>query len=147
MVTPQRRPQYRTAAGGSVRGRSEQRSAPAGPLKRAAERRRGVLRGQAFVALVLVPMLLMLGSVYLHTLAAGLKGETARFEEEKAGVESEGERLDVRVTELSDPGRVRALARKGLQMQDTGGNDLATYGNDGEDVANGGGEKKKETGW
>jgi cell division protein FtsL len=98
------------------------------------------------VALVLVPTLLMLGSVYLHTLATGLKGETAQLEEEKAGAESEGERLDVRVTELSDPGRIRALARKGLHMQDPSGKDLATYGNDGEDVANGGGEKKKETG-
>ena len=146
MVAPQRRPQYRTATASSDRGRPEQRRAPAGTPKRAAERRRGVLRGRAFVALVLVPMLLMLGSVYLHTLAAGLKGETARLEEEKAGAESEGERLDVRVTELSDPGRVRTLARKGLQMQDPNGNDFATYGNSGEDVANGGGEKKKETG-
>jgi cell division protein FtsL len=146
MVAPQRRPQYRTATGSSSRGRPEQLRAPAGTPKRAAEQRRGVLRGQAFVALVLVPMLLMLGSVYLHTLAAGLKGETARLEEEKASVESEGERLEVRVTELSDPGRIRALARKGLQMQDPSSNDLATYGSDGEDVANGGGEKKKETG-
>ena len=102
--------------------------------------------GRAFVALVLVPTFLMLGSVYLHTLATGLKGEAARLEEEKTGAESEGERLDVRVTELSDPGRIRALARKSLQMQDPGGSDLATYGNDGEDVANGGGEKKKERG-
>jgi len=76
-------------------------------------------------------MLLMLGSVYLHTLVAGLKGERARLEEEKANAESEGERLDVRVTELSDPGRIRAVARKGLHMQDPGGNDIATYGNDG----------------
>lgn len=147
MAAPQRRPQYRAAAGSSsVRGRPERRSAPAKTSKRAAERHRGVLRGRAFVALVLVPTLLMLGSVYLHTLATGLKGETARLEEEKAGVENEGERLDVRVTELSDPGRIRALARKGLHLQDPSGNDLATYENDGEDVANGGGEKKKETG-
>ena len=102
--------------------------------------------GRAFVALVLVPTFLMLGSVYLHTLATGLKGEAARLEEEKTGAESEGERLDVRVTELSDPGRIRALARKSLQMHDPGGSDLAAYGNDGEDVANGGGEQKKEPG-
>src|SRR5215207_9021945 len=124
MVAPQRRPLYPSAAGSSVRGRQEQRGTPAGALKRAGQRRWGVLRGQAFVALVLVPMLLMLGSVYLHTVAAELEGE-------KASAESEGERLDVRVTELSDPGRVRTLARKGLQMQDPGGKDIATYGNDG----------------
>jgi cell division protein FtsL len=131
MVAPQRRLRYPTAAGSSVRGRKEQRGAFAGALKRTAQRRRGVLRGQTFVALVVVPMLLMLGSVYLHTLVAGLKGERARLEEEKATAESEGERLDVRVTELSDPGRVRTVAKKSLQMQDPGGNDIATYGNDG----------------
>ena len=131
MVAPQRRLRYPTATGSSVWGRQEQRGAPAGAPKSAARRRRGVLRGQAFVALVVVPMLLMLGSVYLHTLVAGLNGERARLEEEKATVESEGERLDVRVTELSDPGRVRTVAKKGLQMQDPGGNDIATYGNDG----------------
>ena len=40
------------------------------------------------MALVLVPTFLMLGSVYLHTLATGLKGEAARLEEEKTGAES-----------------------------------------------------------
>src|SRR3712207_1931875 len=131
MVAPQRKLRYPTAPGRSVRWRKEQRDAPAKAPKSADQRHRVVLRGQAFVALMLVPMLLMLGSVYLHTLVAGLKGERARLEEEKATAESEGERLDVRVTELSDPGRVRTVAKKGLQMQDPGGNDIATYGNDG----------------
>ena len=98
-----------------------------------------------FVVLVVVPVLLMLGSVYVHTVAAGLKGETVRLEEEKARAESEGERLDVQITELSEPGRIRALARKHLQMRDPSGRELETYGRDGEDVVNGG-EKKKETG-
>ena len=109
--------------------------------------RRGVWKGRrAFVVLVVVPVLLMLGSVYVHNVAAGLKGETARLEEERARAESEGERLDVRITELSEPQRIRAMARKQLQMRDPGGKELETYGRDGEDVANGGGEKKKETG-
>jgi cell division protein FtsL len=109
--------------------------------------RRGAWKGRrAFVVLVVVPVLLMLGSVYVHNVAAGLKGETARLEEEKARVESEGERLDVRITELSEPQRIRVMARKQLQMRDPGGKELETYGRDGEDVANGGGEKKKETG-
>ena len=98
------------------------------------------------MVLVVVPVLLMLGSVYVHNVAAGLKGETARLEEEKARAESEGERLDVRITELSEPQRIRAMARKQLQMRDPGGKELETYGRDGEDVAIGGGEKKKETG-
>jgi cell division protein FtsL len=146
VAAAQRRPQYRVLAERSVRRRPQNRDVPARLPKGASERRGGVMRGRTFVTLVLVPMLLMLGSVYLHTLAAGLKGETARLEEEKASAESEGERLEVRVTELSDPGRIRALARKGLQMQDPGGKDLATYGSDGEDVVNGGGEKEKEIG-
>ncbi|MDP8925982.1 MAG: cell division protein FtsL [Actinomycetota bacterium] len=109
--------------------------------------RRGAWKGRrVFVVLVVVPVLLMLGSVYVHNVAAGLKGETARLEEEKARAESEGERLDVRITELSEPQRIRAMARKQLQMRDPGGKELETYGRDGEDVANGGGEKKKETG-
>ena len=146
MAAPQRRPQYRATAERGVRGRPDGRSDSAMTPNKAAERRRRLLHGRAFVTLVLVPTFLMLGSVYLHTLATGLKGEAARLEEEKTGAESEGERLDVRVTELSDPGRIRALARKSLQMQDPGGSDLATYGNDGEDGANGGGEKEKERG-
>ena len=144
MAAPQRRPQSRATAERGVRGRPEGRNASARTPNKAAERRRRLLHGRAFVALVLVPTFLMLGSVYLHTLATGLKGDVARLEEEKTGAESEGERLDVRITELSDPGRIRALARKSLQMQDPGGSDLATYGNDGEDVANGGGETEKE---
>lgn len=89
---------------------------------------------------------MMLGSVYTHTVASELGGEVAQLEEEKATVESEGERLEVKVTELSDPGRIRSLAKDNLGMQDPGGKDLKIYGSDGEDVANGGGEKNKGAG-
>ena len=96
---------------------------------------------------MVVPLLLMLGSVYAHTVASELGGEAAQLEEEKAMAESEGERLEVRVTELSEPGRIRSLARDNLGMQDPGGKDLKTYGSDGEDVAaNGGGEKNEGAG-
>jgi cell division protein FtsL len=96
------------------------------------------------MVLVVVPVLLMLGSVYVHTVAVGLKEKAAQLEEEKTGAEGEGERLEVRVTELSEPGRIRGLARKNLQMRDPDSKELETYGNDGEDVANDG-EQKKET--
>jgi cell division protein FtsL len=86
--------------------------------------------------MVVVPMLLMLGSVYVHTLSAGLKGETARLEEEKSHAQSEGERLEVRITELSAPGRARELAREQLQMRDPNAKEIETYGRDGEDVVN-----------
>lgn len=98
-----------------------------------------------FVVLV-VPVLLMLGSVYAHNVAANYSGEVTRLEEENARAEDERDRLEVRITELSEPGRVRALARENLQMRDPGGKDLRTQGSDGEDTANGGGEKDKGTG-
>ncbi len=137
MAAPQRR--YRAALP----------TEPARPVRKRGPDRRprdAVEWRRRFAVLVVVPVLLMLGSVYVHNVAAGLKGETARLEEEKARVESEGERLDVRITELSEPQRIRVMARKQLQMRDPGGKELETYGRDGEDVANGGGEKKKETG-
>jgi cell division protein FtsL len=94
--------------------------------------------------LVVVPVLLMLGSVYLHTMAAGLKGESVRLEEEKTRAEGDGERLDVQLTKLSEPGRIRDLARKYLQMRDPSGQDLETYdGSHGEDVVDGGGAKNE----
>ncbi len=145
MAVPQRRTRYGTSVGRPVQKRPE----GWGVSKEATGQvgRRGAWQGRrAFVVLVVVPVLLMLGSVYVHNFAAGLKGETARLEEEKARAESEGERLDVRITELSEPQRIRAMAREQLQMRDPGGKELETYGRNGEDVANGGGEKKKETG-
>ena len=81
----------------------------------------------------MVPMLLMLGSVYAHAVAAGLNGEVARLVEEKARAEAEAERLEVKVTELSGPGRIRSLAREDLGMRDPAGEDLRTYESDGED--------------
>ena len=145
MAVPQWRTRYGTSVGRPVQKRPEGR----GDSKEATGRvgRRGAWKGRrAFVVLVVVPVLLMLGSVYVHNVAAGLKGETARLEEEKARGDSEGERLDVRITELSEPQRIRAMARTQLQMRDPGGKELEAYGRDGEDVANGGGEKKKEPG-
>jgi cell division protein FtsL len=145
VAVPQRRKRHGTSVGRPVQKPPEGR----GVSKEASGRvgRRGAWKGRrAFVVLVVVPVLLMLGSVYVHNVAAGLKGETARLEEEKARGESEGERLDVRITELSEPQRIRAMAQKQLQMRDPGGKELETYGRNGEDVANGGGEKEKETG-
>jgi cell division protein FtsL len=96
--------------------------------------------------LVVVPVLLMLGSVYVHTVAARLGDEVVRLEEEKKEAESEAERLEVKLTELSEPGRIRVLARGNIDMGDPSGKDLETYGgSDGEDVVDGGGENK-ETG-
>ncbi len=149
MAAPQRGLRYRTTVERPTRGRDKLGGFPRVAPGRAPkwERRRGVQSGRLFVVLVVVPVLLMLGSVYVHTVAAGLSREAARLEEEKKAAEGEGERLEVKITELSEPGRIRALARGDVNMQDPGGEDLETYdGSDGEDVVDGGGEKKKETG-
>jgi cell division protein FtsL len=149
MAAPQKRPRYRTSAGGAVWERDSpkvvpKKKAPGGIPKR--KRRREEWRGRRFVMLVVVPVLLMLGSVYVHTVAARLNDEVVRLEEEKKEAESEAERLEVKLTELSEPGRIRALARKDLDMRDPSGGDLETYdGSDGEDAVDGGGDKK-ETG-
>jgi cell division protein FtsL len=85
----------------------------------------------------------MLGSVYVHTVAARLEGEVARLEEQKNMAEGEGERLEVKLTELSVPERIRAQAKGNLGMRDPG-KDL--YGTNGEDLAVDGGEKDKALG-
>jgi cell division protein FtsL len=148
MAAPQKKAQYRTSATGAVRERDfperAPKKVPGGAPKW--KRRREEWRGRRFVMLVVVPVLLMLGSVYVHTVAARLDDEVVRLEEEKKEADSEAERLEVRITELSEPGRIRALARKDLDMRDPNGGDLETYdSSDGEDLVDGGGEKK-ETG-
>ena len=91
---------------------------------------------------VLVPVLLMLGSVYLHTVSAGLAGGVSNLEERLVRAEAEGEKLGVRVAELSGAGRIRSLAAEKLGMQDPSGADLRVYDQDGEDGTRDGGEEK-----
>ena len=83
--------------------------------------------------LVVVPVLLMLGSVYLHTGAAGLEGRVAQLERDLDGARAEGQRLEVRVAELSGAERIRPLAAEKLGMRAPGSEDLQVYGRDGED--------------
>jgi cell division protein FtsL len=83
--------------------------------------------------LVVVPVLLMLGSVYLHTVAAGLEGRVAQLERDLDGARAEGQRLEVRVAELSGAERIRPLAAEKLGMRAPGSEDLQVYGRDGED--------------
>jgi cell division protein FtsL len=123
-------------------------SAPARPVARpvqrpgGAARRKAVGRRRRFAVVVVVPVLLMLGSVYLHTVSAGLTGKVAYLEERLARTEAEGERLEVRVAELSAAGRIRQLAAEELGMQDPSGADFKVYDRDGEDGTRNGGEEK-----
>ncbi len=111
---------------GEVRGRV--------PVRRYQGSKGSPLR--AFVVLAVVLVSLMSGSVYVHAVAAGLEGEAARLADEKARAEAEAERLEVKIAELSGPGRIRSLARRELGMRDPNGEDLRTFdGSDGEDMA------------
>ncbi len=91
--------------------------------------------------MVVVPMLLMLGSIYLHTMSARVEGRASDLEERLARAEVEREELEVRVSELSSPDRIRSLARERLGMLDPGATDIEVYGKDGED----GTQKGEET--
>lgn len=88
------------------------------------ERRRAQGRKRRFAILVIVPVLLMLGSVYLHTVSAGLEGRVAGLEQELNAARAQGERLEVDVAKLSAADRVRPLAREKLGMRDAGSADL-----------------------
>jgi cell division protein FtsL len=108
---------------------------PAWPVrKRAPERPQGrTLRRKAagrrrrFAMLVVVPVLLMLGSVYLHTVAAGLDTRAGALDAKFGRAQDAGKRLKVRVTELSGSARIRTLAQK-IGMREPGSSALKVYG-------------------
>jgi len=108
----------------------------------AAARRRAAGRRRRFAVVVVIPVLLMLGSVYLHTVSAGLTDRAALLDERLAQVQAEGERLEVRVSELSGAGRIRPLAIEKLGMKDPAGENLKVYDLDRENGAQDGGQKK-----
>ena len=106
-----------------------------------AEGRKAAGRRRRFAVVVVIPVLLMLGSIYLHTVSAGLAGRTASLEERLVQIRAEGERLEVRVAELSGADRIRPLAIEKLGMKDPGG-DLEVYDVDREDGTRYGGQKE-----
>lgn len=85
-------------------------------------------RRRRFAILVVVPVLLMLGSVYLHTVSGAVEGREAALQEELVGARATGERLEVKVAELSAADRVRSLARERLGMRDAGSAELEVLG-------------------
>ena len=111
-------------------------------LRRRTTGRKAARRRRVFAVMVVVPVLLMLGSVYLHTVSAELVDRMAVLEEQLARAESEGERLEVRVAELSGAERIRGLAAEKLGMQDPASSDMKVYGGTREDGRQHGGEEK-----
>jgi len=125
MAAPQRR--YRatlpTEPAWPAPSRAPQKSPERASRRKAAGRRRW------FAMLVVVPVLLMLGSVYLHTVSAGLEARAADLGVELGRVQDKGERLQVRVTELSGSARIRELAGKaGMRQPDSDA--LRVYGDE-----------------
>lgn len=116
------------------------------PLERKTDktaRRRAALRRRSFISLVLVPISLMVGSVYLHTVSAGVNDRAAALEEGISRAEAERESLEVRVAELSGSGRIGALADEDLHMKDPGAEDFRVY-DDAEDGKSNGTQRQEE---
>lgn len=121
-------------------GRSPERSGRTGQSQKAVSWR-------AFFMLVIVPVALMMGSVYVHTVSARIGERTAALEERLTRAEGEGRELEVRVSELSSPERIRSLAGQELRMVDAAGARMMVLnGGEGELSRNGAEKDKKEGG-
>ena len=117
---------------------------PAWPAQKRAQdqdrtlRRKAAGRRRRFAMLVVVPVLLMLGSVYLNTVAAGLDARAAALDVRLDKATEVGERLEVRVAKLSGAERIRALAAEKLGMHEPKSTTLKVYGERAEDGKNNG---------
>ncbi len=101
-------------------------------------RRKAAGRRRLFAMLVAVPVLLMLGSVYLNTVAAGLDARAAELDLRLDRAREVGERLEVKIAELSGAERIRALAAQKLGMHEPKSTTLKVYGARAEDGTNDG---------
>ena len=110
--------------------------------ERDAAGRKAAGRRRSFAALVVVPVLLMLGSVYLHTVAGGLNDRVVVLQNDLDRARAQGERLDVRVAELSGAERIRPLAAERLGMRAPESSDMEVYGREGEDGTQNRGEQE-----
>jgi cell division protein FtsL len=115
---------------------------PAWPVQKRTQdrtlRRKAAGRRRRFAMLVVVPVLLMLGSVYLNTLAAGLDARAAELGVRLDRAREVGERLEVKVAELSGAKRIRALAAEKFGMHEPKSTTLKVYGVRAEDGKNDG---------
>ena len=108
---------------------------PAWPVQKRAQdrsqdrtlRRKAAGRRRRFAMLVVVPVLLMLGSVYLNTVAAGLDARAAELDVRLDRTREIGERLEVKVAKLSSAERIRALAAEKLGMHEPKSTTLKVY--------------------
>lgn len=109
-----------------------------------AARRKAALRRRSFISLVVIPVALMVGSVYLHTVSADVSERATNLEERITAAEAERESLEVRVAELSGSGRVGKLAEEDLHMRDPRAGDFEVYEGKAEDGKSSGTQRKEE---
>lgn len=139
---PQRRPPGRGSGSPSQRN-LRQRNLRQKKLRKRNLRRSEARRRRSFIFIVLVPVLLMLGSVYLHTVAAETQRTTDALEENISEAAARREALGVREAELSGAERIRSAARDDLGMRDPGAKDFRAYSGDVEDGNSGGSEQRQ----
>lgn len=94
------------------------------------------------MVLVIVPVLLMLGSVYTHAAAENISGRVAELEQSRNMAEVRQENLDLRLTKLTAPERIRSEARD-LGLRDPIGS-LKVYGSQREDGTDASGQAGEE---
>lgn len=111
---------------GGLLEQPERRQAPA-ERKRPSRRAAAAKHRRRFITLVVIPILLMLGSVYLHTVASRLDQQSVQIQQQVDKAEAENRALGVKVAELSRPERIRSMARSTLGMQDPSAENLHTY--------------------
>ena len=108
-------------------------------------RRKAAGRRRRFAMLVVVPVLLMLGSVYLNTVAAGLDARAAELDVRLDRVREVGERLEVKVAKLSGAERIRALAAEKRGMHEPKSTTLKVYRVKAEDGTQDGTQQERGT--
>lgn len=99
---------------GDVRRRFEREK----KRREAQERRQAAKRRRSFVLLVLIPLSLLLGSVYLHNVASDTQARITTLQERIDDADARYEQLGVREAELSNPERIRTLAAEDHGMKD-----------------------------
>ena len=101
-----------------------------------------VRRWRTFTVLVVVPVLLMLGSIYAHAAADGVSERVAGLEQSRELAEARKESLDLKLTGLTSPDRIRSKARD-LGLREPIGS-MKVYGVQGEDGTDAAGQTGEE---
>lgn len=92
------------------------------------ERRQSARRRRSFIFFVLIPTVLLLGSVYLHNVASNTEERITALQERIDETEARSEQLGVRAAELSSPERIRTLAEDDYGLEDADASQIEVIG-------------------